>query len=256
MNRKDLKLPFRGNSITKYQCPTCKKGLLRVKENTFHRQETRLSAKDHHHDAWEPEWIKYIYCCLFECTNSACKDTVSSSGTGSVTSIDCYDQNGEPQLEFYDYFTPNYFIPHLHIFEPPDNTPDYVSEEINKSFELFFCDPASSASHIRIALEHLLTHLKIKRYERRSGRLSFVPLHSRIESLPTKFDNVKELFLAIKWLGNAGSHSNKKISLDDVLDAYELMNLLLIELFSNNRTKIKSLAKKINRRKGPSKRKS
>ncbi len=79
----------------------------------------------------------------------------------------------------------------------------------------------------------------------------FIPLHRRIQLLPTTLQHVQDLFFAIKWLGNAGSHSNSPVTMDDVFDAYELMEELLTEVYANKRKHVKSLAKKINKRKGP-----
>jgi hypothetical protein len=170
---------------------------------------------------------------------------------GSVSENYGYGQDGYEEIFYDDYFTPRYFTPHLRIFSLPKNAPAEVAEEIENSFSLFFSDPSSAANHIRIAIENLLTHLKIKRYDTNRGRRTYLSLHKRIELLPRKFEHLKDLFFAIKWLGNAGSHSNKSISADDVLDAYELMDELLVEIISSKRKKAKSLAKKINKKKGP-----
>lgn len=251
MDRKIYKLPFNKVGVSKFHCPSCGKGLLKIKKDTFHFQETKGSTKAHQHEAWEPEWIDYIYSCLFECTNSACKDIVSSSGVGSVEQHYFHDEEGRPDYDYSDYFRPNFFTPHLKVFELPKETPEPVIEEIEKSFSLLFSDPSSSANHIRVALEHLLTHLKIKRFSTSNSKRKYLVLHKRIELLPRKYDHIKDIFFAVKWLGNAGSHSNHEVSLDDVLDSYELMLELLTEIFANNRTRAKFLAKKINKKKGP-----
>jgi len=251
MDRKSFKIPFRKAGFTKYPCPTCNKGFLRVIKDTFHFKETKASSKEHQHEAWEPEWIEYIYSCLFECTNAACKDTVSSSGVGSVSQYYSYDDEGNPDIDYDEFFNPQYFTPHLKLFIAPKGVPENINNEIDNSFSMFFSDPSSSANHIRASLEHLLTHLKIKRFTSTNGRRNYLALHKRIELLPRKYDHVKDIFFAIKWLGNAGSHSQHEVTTDDVLDAYELMDELLVEIFANTRKKAKSLAKKINKKKGP-----
>jgi Domain of unknown function (DUF4145) len=251
MDRKSFKLPFSKSGVTKYQCPTCEKGVLKIKPDTFNHKETKVSAEGHGHEAWEPDWIEYIYSCLFECTNTACKDTVASTGNGSVTQYYSYDEDGRTDIDYDDFFRPEYFSPHLKMFSIPKDAPEEVKDEINKSFSLIFADPASSANHIRVALEHLLTYLRIKRFNVNNGKRSFLALHKRIELLPNKYDHIKDIFFAVKWLGNAGSHSNHEVSLDDVLDSYELMDELLVEIFDNKRVKAKALAKIINKKKGP-----
>jgi hypothetical protein len=251
MDRKAYKLPFKSDSLSRWVCPSCMKGLLRVKADTFHSEETKESKKTRGHEAWDPDWIEYVYSCLLECTNPACKDIVANSGTGSVDFDVEYDENGDPHQIWEDFFAPKHFAPHLKLFLCPKGTPDNVSEEIQKSFSLFFSDAPSAANHVRIALEDLLTHLKVKRYEVRGKKRTFLALHRRIELLPAKYKHLQDLFFAVKWLGNAGSHSEAVVRKDDVLDAYEIMEEILQDLFVQKTIQVKKLAKKINKTKGP-----
>jgi len=114
---------------------------------------------------------------------------------------------------------------------------------------LFFADYGASANHIRIALERILDHLKVKKFELKRGKRVFISLHKRILLLPSKYNDVSDLLFAIKWLGNTGSHSHK-ITIDDVMDAYEILEVVLNEIIENKTKKIKKMAKKINKRKG------
>ena len=145
---------------------------------------------------------------------------------------------------------PIYFYPNLKFFNIPNGTPEDVVDEVNKSFALFFSDPSSAVSHIRISLEYLLNNLTIKRYINTGKGRKYLALHNRIDLLPKRYDHVKELFLAVKWIGNAGSHSNKEVGKNNVFDCYELMSELLSEVISNRSEKTKALAKQINKKKG------
>jgi hypothetical protein len=253
MDRKSYKLPFTKTGYLQWVCPTCGKGVLRIKKDFFHTEETRESKKAHSHEEWDPEWIEYIYSCLLECSNNECQDQVYSSGVGFVDFDLVFDDNGDAQQDYTAFYRPKYFVPHLKIFKYPVGTPEEVSEEIEASFELFFCNPPSASNHVRIALENLLTHMKVKRYDVRNRKRIYLRLHRRIEMFPTKYADLKELFFAIKWLGNAGSHSHKSISSDDVLDAYEIMEEILKEIFEKKSKRVKKLAKKIVKKKGPKK---
>jgi hypothetical protein len=71
--------------------------------------------------------------------------------------------------------------------------------------------------------------------------------------LPSKHNNLKELLVAIKWLGNAGSHNSTEITRDDVLDAYEIMALVLKQVLSSDEAHVKKMVKEINKKKGPRK---
>jgi hypothetical protein len=176
---------------------------------------------------------------------------VAHSGWGFVDADIDYNENGQPNQNLVDFYRPKYFHPHLKLFSIPEGVPSDVVKEINKSFELFFCNPPSASNHIRIALENLLTYMKVKRYDTRNGKKIFLNLHKRINLIPLKHQSLKDCCLAIKWLGNAGSHSDKKITSDDVMDAYEIMDEVLRELFEKRQKHIKKLVKTINKKKGP-----
>lgn len=253
MDRKLYKLPFKTYASPDWECPNCSKGLLRVKEGTFFAEELSDSKKAHDHEAWDPDWIQSTYSCLLECTNDKCKEVVACSGKGFVDWDYIEDPQGYPEPVYGDYYRPLFFHPHLKIISLPDKTPVEVADALNDSFRLFFCSPAAASNHIRAAVELLLNDLKIKRYENNNGKRKIISLHRRISLLPTKYEDIKELLYAVKWLGNAGSHAGKELTIDDVMDAYEIMEHLLVELYESKSTKVKKLAKKVNKAKGPKK---
>jgi hypothetical protein len=253
MDRKLYKIPFTLANFPDWQCPNCAKGLLRIKEGTFFSDELSDSKKAHGHEAWDPDWIVYTYSCLLVCTNDKCKEVVSNTGKGSVDWDVEYDHQGYPDQVYGDYYKPLFFYPHLKLISIPKETPNEVRDLLNKSFELFFCSPSAASNHIRAAIEALLTDQKVKRYETSNGKRRILSLHRRISLLPSKLDDLKDLFFAVKWLGNAGSHSGDELTSDDVMDAYEIMEHLLSEVYESKTTKVKVIAKKVNKAKGPKK---
>lgn len=251
MDRKLYSSSFPEERLPRWVCPTCGKGILNVLIDTFNKYETPDSRKARNQEDWNPTYVEYAYSCSLVCLNERCKEVVVNCGEGGVD-VDCdYDEHGQPEQNWVDYFRPKYFYPHLKLFLIPKGTPKDVVEEINKSFELIFCNPSSAANHIRIALESLLTHMKVKRYEIGKGKRFFLSAHKRIGLIPVKYQSIKDFCLAIKWLGNAGSHGYKNITFDDVLDAYEIMEEVLKELFEKKKETIKKLVKIINKKKGP-----
>lgn len=253
MDRKTLKLPFGKESAPDWICPTCEKGILRIKKNTFHDEELRHSREAHSHEDWEPEWIRYVFTCILVCTNEKCKEAVVCTGTGSVDWDIIEDIDGAPDQVYSDFFIPRHFEPHLRLFSIPDNCPKSVSDLLNESFKLFFSSPNAAANNVRAAIEELLTELKIKRFSTANGKRRFISLHQRISLLPAKYAQFKDMILAIKWLGNAGSHGHAEVTMDDVMDAYELTEHILEEIYETKSKKLKAIAKKVNKKKGPSK---
>ena len=251
MDRKLLKLPFRASSTPDWVCPTCKKGILRIREGTFRQEELCNSREAHSHEAWDPDWIEYIYTCILFCSNNKCKEVVINSGTGSVDWDVVEDENGIPNPVYLDFFQPKYFEPHLQLIHIPEDCPTTVTTLLNESFKLFFLSPNAAANDIRAAIEELLTELKIKRFSTSKGKRRFISLHQRIDLLPEKFAQFKEIILAIKWLGNTGSHGHGEVTMDDVMDAYELTEHVLQEIYEPRIKKLKAIAKKVNKKKGP-----
>ncbi|MEA2113220.1 MAG: DUF4145 domain-containing protein [Patescibacteria group bacterium] len=177
-------------------------------------------------------------------------------GTGSVDYEPTYDLYDNPDgIQYFDYFHPKFFLPHLNIFKIAKNTPSDIKSSIAESFKLFFASPSSSSNHLRIALEKLLDYLKVKRFEIKKRKRFLINPHRRIELLPIKYSDLKDLFFAIKWLGNTGSHSDD-IKIDDIMDAYDIFEIVLDELFDNRTEKTKKIARQINKKKGRGKQKN
>lgn len=253
MERKLYKLPFSQSRSPDWMCPTCSKGVLRIKKDTFHSEETRDSRGAHGHEAWDPEWIRYVYSCLLECTNDQCKEIVTNLGKGDVGYDVTEDHNGNMEQVFADFFRPLFFEPALVLIQIPDNCPTQVADPLNDSFRLFFSNPSAASNNVRVALEELLTELCVKRFVVKNKKRFFIPLHSRIGLLPPKYADIKDLFVAIKWLGNAGSHAGGVVTLDDVMDAYELIEHVLQEIYAPKGKTLRALAKRVNKKKGPTK---
>lgn len=251
MNRKIFKLPFTEEAVPSWQCPTCQTGFLRIKEGTFFSEETSLSKKAHDHEAWDPDWISSVYSCLLECLNKSCKEIISNTGKGFVDWDIEQDEHGYPVQVYCDFYKPLFFHPHLKLISVPENAPGEVKEKLNESFRLFFSSPSAASNHVRAAIESLLNNLNVNRYRVSNGKRRLISLHQRIDLLPSKHAELKDLLIAVKWLGNAGSHSGKELSADDVMDAYEIVEHVLSEIYEKKSVKLKALAKKVNKAKGP-----
>ena len=81
-------------------------------------------------------------------------------------------------------------------------------------------------------------------------------MHERITLLPIPYAPLKELILAIKWLGNAGSHANGKITIDHVMDSYDMFEHVLGQIYVPKTKKLQALARKVNKQKCPVNKKS
>lgn len=250
MDRQLFKYPwFTKTHTPAFPCPSCSKGRLSAVDGSLTYSQTAKSRRIQAHEESGPEDLEYTFSATLKCNDRGCQDTVRVAGKGSPEQTEAYDEDGYPYLDLEDRFRPLFFHPPLKLFEPPKGTPDAVVAQLRASFQLFFCDSSAAANQLRSAIECLLTELRVPRSV--SGRGSrLLTLHERIGKVPSKFQSHKDLLLAVKWIGNAGSH-RATLKPDDVLDGYQITEHFLEEIYDDRRTQVKRLAKEINRRKGP-----
>jgi hypothetical protein len=149
----------------------------------------------------------------------------------------------------------HYVEPAPDVFEIPAECPDPIADEIRKSFSLFWIDIAAAANRIRASVELLMTDFGIGLKERRGGKYHSMTLHRRIERYSLDNPDLGAALLAVKWLGNTGSHASK-LTRDDLFDAYEILEHVLAEEYAKRTERIRRMTRAINRRKGPRRRKS
>jgi len=255
MERELYRHSFTEENLPDYLCPRCNKGLLRIKDDTLNKIET-VSSKQHQLEEYsEFQDIDYTFNCMFECINNKCGEVVACTGHAGVDieyAVD-YDNLSQPN-EYYTYYKPLFFYPSLQLIALPKCTPDKVKELLDESFRLFFTSPASSANLVRKSIEEVLNDLNIGMPTIKSnGDKIFTTLDSRINKLTEKFESLRNRFFAIKWLGNAGSHSGDRITADDTMDAYELVEDLLLKIYGSKDDELNMLADQINISKGPKK---
>lgn len=251
IDRKLYKGYFTQDDMSQWKCPTCGSGSLQVVKDKFIEQFNSATEMNYHEEWFvAPEMIVNTFTTILTCSNPRCKEAVTCSGIGYVETEYIQLYNGDHDREYVDYFKPIFFYPPLHLFNIPQKTPDDVKESAKSSFSLLFNNQSAAANQIRIALECLLTHMGIKRYNNSGGRRRRLNLHQRIDLLPTKYQHVKDLCFAIKWLGNSGSHCGDEITMDNVFDGYDMLSFLLDEVYANRQIHAKQLAKRINAKKG------
>lgn len=248
MDRTPYQLPFSVNNIPAWRCPACLVGLLTLDKKSLVTQETAGSRKDRSHDEWEPDWIRSVFACIFQCNNGNCTETVACSGSGSVQWYEYYDEEDGSAGERY---TPHYFHPPLVLMDIPAKCPKNVADYLYESFALSFADPSAALNCARTAVEALMTALDIPHFTIANGKKHRMSLHRRIEQLPADYQELKNLLLAVKWLGNAGSHDGEKPTTAHVISTYDLLEHVLSEIFEGKVKKLKELAEKVNEKKGP-----
>ena len=250
---------FDKDNIPEWTCPKCHRGFLELEQDKFYFYETKESLETREQsDFYPPEYIEYRFIGTLKCNNKKCAEKVLFCGIGGVEEvIQQYDEiSGKPLLHeldigVFDYFSPTYFNPPLEIFPIPPNCPKNIILEVKKAFSLYWCEISSSGNKIRIIVEFILDYLKIKKRVKKEGRFKKISLHDRILLFHPTNPDIGELLLAMKWIGNIGSHTNN-LTREDLLTDFELLQFVINEIFINDRKRLKKIAQKIIKSKGRS----
>jgi hypothetical protein len=234
-----------------WHCPACAGGYLRQKPGSLHFSETQESHKNVVHEAWEPEWIVFRFSAIVICNNEHCREVVAITGTGTVDHVQTHEDG---QSDYIEFFHPEYVSPSPLLIPIRIEYPQLVVSELRLSFTASWSDFSSAGNHIRAAVERLLDHLGEPATKAdKGGKTLRVPLHERIEGLGKRDKGLSDRLLAVKWIGNAGSHKDE-LTRDDVFDALDIVDVILDDLFVRHREKVTALVAAINETKGPRKR--
>ncbi|MBL9131491.1 MAG: DUF4145 domain-containing protein, partial [Verrucomicrobiaceae bacterium] len=201
---------------------------------------------------FEVDFRHYYYSAVLACDNPACGERVHMAGEGGIEQVEeeVHPEHG-PHGPLVEVFRPAVFVPPLPLFRVPPGTDEKVRAELGACFKVFFLDFHAAANHLRQALELLLDTFRIARYRNVKGKRHFISPHARIERLPPRHARLKTLLLAVKWIGNMGSHGGRHLNKQDVLDACEMMERCLLLLHDDHDKRLEKRAHEIHRAKGP-----
>lgn len=232
-------------TIPAWTCGHCGSGTLRMVADSMVVREHHSSKVARAREDWDPHDISEVFHCVAEC--SSCRDLAVIAGEASH-SVDWDDEIRD--MAFSRDFSTRAVIPAPQMLDIPKQVPETISAEVRRAFGLYWSDPSASLNRLRCAVEALCDHAGVARWGRRADDSRFLlPLHARIERLPDRFATVKNELLAVKWLGNDGAHG-PDATVDDVLDALELLDFVFDRIFRHPERAIAKLSRVINRKKG------
>ena len=235
---------FSEHGMPTWRCPVCKRGTTSLVPKSLAYKETTRSIHEHSKEEWDPEWIEYVFIAWAECSNTACKHPFAISGTGGVAP----DYDEDRGVEWYDYFSPLQCHPMPDIIHIPTKCSENVLIELRAAFSLFWGYSEACAGRIRVALEYLMNHLGVpKRKKGKGGKFYDLTLHGRLDYFANKNPVIGTQLMALKWLGNAGSHDGA-VSKIDLLDAFEILEHALAEIVDQRSAKVAALAKKLTKK--------
>ncbi|MFB6961726.1 DUF4145 domain-containing protein [Streptomyces sp. NPDC056309] len=156
------------------------------------------------------------------------------------------------QEGYQELLTPLFFMPELPLMQSFGDCPKRVRELIESASPVLWVDPSSAANRLRSSLEALMDWEGIPRRWSSNGKSYDLSLHRRIgrfkDSKPAH-SKAADLLLAVKWIGNVGSHGTA-IRVPDVLDAVEILDRIIQQLYDTSAMRIEKKAEEIVTRKG------
>lgn len=259
MIKKDFLLQkgFTFDSFPALPCPTCKVGILLLDKQKLLKgypfeslQYIEAGGEDH--------GVKSLYTSVLICNNPNCQDEVVCSGEATLNLVgyskDEYNYDFKydmlPTEIYEDYLQFRYFNPTIEIIDIPDQVPIKFRNEILSSFALFWIDKEACANKLRRSIEVLMDYFEVEKDDiDKDGKPYTLSLHKRITRFKEK--KARNYLLAIKWIGNDGSHANqsKEVSAEDIINAYELLEHTIEKLFIKKDEVLTKIAIEINKRK-------
>lgn len=226
---------FPENHCPNWACPSCQSASMAIQEGTFHSEVIPDSVERWKKIDGELEDIRLVFSCLLKCERARCGTFVAVSGTGHVHQ----NQDDEDDEPYYHLFQASLFTPTLPAFAIPAQCPHKVAQPLMQSFSLFLNAPGAAANTIRIALEELMAALGVAKSR---------TLHARIDALPEKYGPHKAALMAIKWLGNAGSHEVDRVNTYDIEQAYRIIEFVLNKIYAGSTESVAQLAARLDAR--------
>jgi hypothetical protein len=233
-----------------YPCPHCLTGVLILQKAGFLRHSTVASDDQQPEHGFDPNTVEYTFSCWLKCPAPKCGEMVAIVGTGFEEPV-ADEENG---MAWEEFFVPRFAWPMPPMFTIPEGCPAPVANELHASFQAAWNDRAAAASRLRVATERLLDSVGIARRQlTKKKKYEMLRLHRRIELLGKTQSAMAKNLMAIKWLGNTGSHDSA-VSFKDLLDAYEIMEPTLDGILGSRAKRIARLAKQLTKKHGRRKR--
>jgi hypothetical protein len=237
-----LWIPPFTNGLPALPCCACRIGFLNIVADSLKEMETGPSEDAHSHDAWEVEWMDFRFTGFYRCTNPKCRHVVAVLGKVGYESDYEYLPNGDWECKADPHYTPFGFADPPHVIRVCEQCPEAVSAHLDRSFGLYWMDRRSCATAIRTAVESLLDERGVPReIERKPGKLARIPLHDRIVRFQEADPEPGNLLLAIRVIGNVGTHQDN-ITVDDLLTGYEILEHVIDLVYSGRAARIAGLA--------------
>lgn len=227
--------PFRKERCPDWLCPACLNASLAVVPKSIQEAQTALTLRYKNTEGFEVEDYELIFSCMLKCERSDCRESVSVSGKGLLIQDFIYGEYGIEDVNYVSEYRAKTFFPPLPLFVPPAGCPEYILDQLKEISALLTGHPAAAANAIRSLLEVLLDDLKVPRMvpQKNPQKQRALKLHERIENYGPLLGPHKPALMALKLLGNAGSHGGTPIQIQHLDDACAVLEQMVMQLYQS-----------------------
>ncbi|STX39008.1 DUF4145 domain-containing protein [Legionella feeleii] len=235
--------PIQENHFPNWICSHCTIGVYELMPEHFFYVENADTLAEKNKPYFGYEEVCYRFSAVLKCNNKKCNETAILTGTGGIDLCSWEDNNGSDS-ELITFFYPEYCCPPPLIFRIPEQAPKQIKHLLLSSFSIFFADPCNVANKLRCCLEEMLEVEKIPQTRK------LYKLSSRLNLLCEKYSISSTDYLdAIRFIGDGGSHGGDaaiELRTSNILDAYELIEFLLEEIYfkKQRHEKLKNISSK------------
>lgn len=222
---------FPEDEIPALPCPSCDRGNLSYIHKSLRVEESNAAKLAQQNGDASPLDVTSIFSLFLKCSVGKCGCIVSVHGDANLNERR-YCSNDEER--FFYCLTPHGMFPAPPLATIPIETPEIIAKEIRIASQLFWVDLGSCANRLRISVERILDH-----FGSPQGKL-----FDRIKHFKVNDPDHADTFDALRHVGNVGSHEGA-IERDAVLDAFEIYQDALAELFGRRSVKIGTIKQKI-----------
>jgi uncharacterized protein DUF4145 len=240
---------FPENQFPSILCGVCQDAYLALEKVSTIEHTASIEARAS--EDWDPEWISGLHISKMKCGNPKCKSIATTTGEYKMVFDVVIDEEGRPQQTYSKELKINYVTPSspLILKLKEHDYPVAVTQLIEEASSIALVSPGAAANRIRTAIDELLNVQKVIKLRTTKKGRERISTHERIKIFNIKNTAVSDILLAVKWIGNSGTHGDS-ITLTEILDGAELFAHALDRLYNKKHITLANKAKKINARKG------
>jgi hypothetical protein len=241
VNRNAFRGRYAQERFPSLPCPHCSSGTVNLKPDSVTIVEAGYSHDQHSHLAHEPNWNIERFIGFLVCGDPSCREQVAVAGLCD------FEREYPPGSEehWQRVLVPKFMYPSPRMISVPEDVSGEVLELIELIFTTYWVNLGVCSGNIWTVAEIIL-----KDSSGRSESCSVPPVtkyisfKKRIEKYKKIDPENAETFDAIRILGNLGIHEIN-VSREVVLDGVDLLEDILMKLYSNHSSSIKTIRRRI-----------